>query len=159
VPTPAPDQFTADVFLDSRLKETGVERLIPDADFIRYQGDQPQWLTGIHTVLETEADEATLIAVPDAVHRGWRVATPPAPTPPTPSLSPLRPEWWRFLDCNPPPSIEPVSEPQWGNFLDCSIRVLPPPQLSARRNIVETGEITLSWKFNASDAQAHNDLQ
>ena len=55
-----------------------------DADFLRYQSPQSRPLKGIHTALEVE--EATLIAVPDAVHRGWEPATPEKPPDPKPSL-------------------------------------------------------------------------
>ena len=40
-----------------------------DADFIRYTLNDAPALTGIHAALGIE--EASLIAVPDAIHRGW----------------------------------------------------------------------------------------
>src|SRR5256885_11871923 len=108
-------------------------------------------------------EEATLIAIPDAIHRAWTSVTADTVPQPAPSLPPLRPEWWPFLDCNaptqpakpmlsdcdsesPPASaIKRVHEPAWGNFLDCSIEVIDAPLLVASTNLSEDGTFTLSW--------------
>src|SRR5205823_11228253 len=141
VPTPAPDApFDADIFIDHDLKETGVASLMAQADFLRYQSPVPRALQGIHAALEVE--EATLIAVPDAVHRGWSRYEPGPPPRAEESPPPIRPAWWHFLDCKPPPVFEAVREPRWGNFLPCALRVLPFPQLSKSER---PGAITLSW--------------
>lgn len=149
VPTPEPDRFNADVFLDPRLKSISGEHLLAEAEFMRslpYDDGRPRQLAGIYAALENKAEEATIIAVPDAVHRGWREAPPEPAPPPVPSLPPQRPAWWRFLDCDPPPQVERVSEPQWGQFLDCAIRVIePPPCLTWDLKNGATGAFTLSW--------------
>jgi len=48
------------------------------ADHVRWQQPRPRRLIGIHALLGL--DEATLVAVPDAVHRGWSAeqVVPPA---------------------------------------------------------------------------------
>jgi hypothetical protein len=152
--------FDSTLFLDRDLIEPLTEALQADADFLRYTGPRPRALTGIHAAMGLE--EPTIIAVPDAVHRGWsknQIGQPPHPIGPTP---PLRREWWHFLDCHesppdlpklsdcnpqpPKPSpIEAVHEPLWGNFLDCSLRVIETPRLSVSETISVTGTSTLFW--------------
>ncbi len=145
--------FDASLFLDFDMATSGMNDLISEADFIRYQSPTPRALRGIHASLEIE--EGTIIAVPDAVHRGWSRAEPEAVESP-PSFPPIpRPEWWHFLDCVPPPVIKPVKEPERENFLDCSIRVLEPPRLDvaplsdigSRSDTLwtESGSFMLKW--------------
>ena len=107
-------------------------------------------------------EEATIISVPDAGHRGWSKSDPGQPPEPGGQAAPARPDWWRFLDCKgrpvappalhdcdpqpaAPSAIKLVSEPLWGNFLNCSIRVIPPPQLFVAEKISTTGTFTLFW--------------
>ncbi len=109
--TDGSSQIDARLFLDPRLADTGALDLLNEADFIRYQSPNPDKLHGIHTALAV--DEATIIAVPDAVQAGWTVETilktlhvPPAVTPPPAPAAPL------FVDCDstkqqspPPPPV------------------------------------------------------
>lgn len=145
--------FDSSMFLDTELASTGVADLLPAADFLRYQSPTPRPLCGMHAALAIE--EATILAVPDAVHRGWARAAP-EDLPNLPVFPPVpRPEWWHFLDCAPPSSIPLTSEPAWENFLDCSIRILAPPVLgvfgltdtntSSDKLSTETGSFTLKW--------------
>ena len=157
--------FDASIFLDGALADTQNDGLLPQADFIRYLSPRPRGLRGIHAALGIE--EATIIAVPDAVHRGWAKKEPESPDPPAPSKLPLRPEWWHFLPCKSSPAdklrklrdcdpllvptkeelrgIRRVHEPLWENFLDCSIEVIEPPKLSVDKQATRTGVFTLSW--------------
>ncbi|HYI13104.1 MAG TPA: phage tail sheath subtilisin-like domain-containing protein [Thermoanaerobaculia bacterium] len=59
--------FSADLFLDPHLRDTKVRDLLGQANALRYQAGFA--LTGIHAALGIE--EATMLSVPDAVHRGW----------------------------------------------------------------------------------------
>jgi hypothetical protein len=95
------------LFIDPRLADTGVRDLMNEADYIRYQSPYPDNLHGIHNALSV--DEATIIAVPDAVRAGWTVQTllmtlsvPPVATPPPPPPAPV------FVDCLPQ---QPVQAP------------------------------------------------
>ncbi len=135
--------FGPELFFDPALIEPRTEGLLAEADFVRYSSPTPRRLRGIHAALDIE--EATLIAVPDAVHRGWTLSTETTPIAPQPSAPQPRPEWWHFLDCDPPPTIEPVAEPQWGNFLDCGLRVIQPPQLFKNGEADPSGAFTLTW--------------
>jgi len=160
--------FDEDLFLDRKLKNSGLGNLLNEAEFIRYLSLTPRTLWGIHSALvpQTSAkialegspldvsytsyslDECTIISVPDAVHRGWsKVENSGNENLPTPVFSsPLRPDWWRFQDCRAP-KPEPVSKPLWGNFLDCSIRVLKAPEnLRVDESGINEGRFALVWK-------------
>lgn len=154
-------EFDADLFLDQALLDVGTRTLAATADFLQYTSPQPRRLNGIHASFPIE--EATIIAVPDAIHYRWfSQGREPLGDPP-PSLPPLRPEWWHFLDCHPkvdakpalsdcdppepsPSPIKPVHEPEWGNFLNCSISIIQPPQLFALPNVSSDGNFTLHWE-------------
>lgn len=69
--------FGPALFLDTDLADEPAETLLAEADFLRWQSSTPRPLTGIHAALGVE--EATLIAVPDAVQRGWSSASEPPP--------------------------------------------------------------------------------
>jgi hypothetical protein len=136
-------QFGAHLFLDPDLIGAGTPILLAQADFLQYLSLTPRHLRGIHAALAIE--EATLIAVPDAVHRSWFL-TGPEPPPQAEESAPLpRPAWWHFLACNPAPEIPLVREPQWGNFLNCSTRVLPIPTLLLSTEPDPMGTFTLAW--------------
>jgi hypothetical protein len=156
-------EFDAALFLDRDLVDVGATNLANTADFLQYLSPRPRLLTGMHAAFPLE--EATIIAVPDAVHGGWVKHEREPLVDPEPSLPPLRPEWWHFLDCNPAPKktpaiascdpeapepspIKPVHEPEWGNFLSCSIRIIEPPQLFAFPQFSSDGNITLRWELS-----------
>ncbi len=156
-------EFDAALFLDRDLIDIGASTLASTAEFLQYLAPRPRRLNGIHAAFPLE--EATIIAVPDAVHSGW-IKHEREPLPEVgPSAPLLRPEWWHFLDCNlpapkkpslstcdpqpPEPSpIKPVHEPEWGNFLDCSITIIEPPQLFAFPQISSDGNLTLRWELS-----------
>ena len=119
--------FGPELFLDSALADSGVLALRGEADFIRYQSPQPRDLVGVHAALDVA--EATLIAVPDAVHRGWSRGSPAPPTPPVPSA--------------------PPAEPEWSRFLPRGTRLLAPPALTAQLPD-ESGTFTLGWSSVAN---------
>ncbi|HEY2962164.1 MAG TPA: hypothetical protein VGJ37_07080 [Pyrinomonadaceae bacterium] len=167
--------FDSTLFLDPDLIDTFSEDLQGEADYIRYTAPQTRSLHGIHAVMAL--DEPTIIAAPDAVHRGWsksNIGQPPLASGPT---SPLRPEWWHFLDCHesppddeghlqdcepqpPKPSpIKAVAEPLWGNFLDCGIKVIAPPHLHASETISTTGTFSLFWQSSPPDTAANYVLE
>lgn len=130
LPTPEPNAFDAGLFLDPALSTVNGEHLLAEADYIRYQANHPRDLTGIHAALAV--DEATLIAVPDALHIGWGVADIDKPRSPQTLPTPDRPEWRPHPWCPPDPTSYPESqqkEPQLGNFLDSQVRVLKAPYL------------------------------
>ena len=143
------DRFTLDMFLDEALRDTSLEDFNSHADFLRYLKDKPRRLTGIHSVLSIptlSSDEPTLIAVPDAVHRGWTKTEPFPSPPPIPSAPIVRPEWWHFLECHPSPTtIEPSEKPQWEHFLNCEIQLVDRPRFQGESKPDQTGTFTLAW--------------
>ena len=112
--------FGSDLFLDPDMKQAGIEDLMSQADYLRYQSPAPRTLNGIHAALEIE--EATIIAVPDAVQRAW-------------TFKPLE-------VTAPEPSAQ--EQPDWENFLDCGLRDLVPPHLTSGDE-TPGGTISLRW--------------
>jgi hypothetical protein len=134
--------FGAGLFLDTRrpevlrtLVETPTADFLAAADFLRYQGPALLKLQGIHAALDVE--EATLIAVPDAVHRGWSFTGPAeAPAPDKPQQPP------------PAPAVQP------GAFRNCEATApVPAPGAVAGAGSQPAAAITLSGG-TAGDAQA-----
>jgi hypothetical protein len=127
--------FGAALFFDTRdprvfqtLLESGVQALMAEADFLKYQESSPRKLQGLHAALDIE--EATLICVPDAVHRSWGppIAMAP-PSSPLPSPPLKRPEWWSVRDCASTEPIPAVIALEPGQFLDCGLKEVPAPTL------------------------------
>jgi hypothetical protein len=135
--------FDRKLFLDFELDdEVSVETLLAKADFIRYQSPRPRHLRGIHAALSVE--EATIISVPDAVHRGWTFEGETLPKPEQSKPLP-HPEWWAYRECDPPPTaVDPEAEPEGGHFLDCGLARIAPPALTLEQSD-ESGTLTLSW--------------
>jgi len=167
-------KFDAELFLDKKLKNTNLYNLLTDAEYIRYVSENPRKLHGIHAVLAPETivnkavegfdanrkyssvslEEATIISVPDAVHRGWfyekdnTEILPPVPSPP-----PIRPEWWTF-QCYDETKMQVVSEPLWQNFLKCGIRVIAKPEnLRLKVETILGGQFTLLWDCHETDPE------
>jgi hypothetical protein len=141
-------RFDASLFLDSELIDVSTMAFAEHADFLRYASFAPRRLRGIHAALgygeSPIADEATIVAVPDAVHREWRKATNEPPPRASESAPPARPEWWHFLDCLASREIPRAKEPPAGYFLDSEIRVIPAPELRAGEPDA-TGTFSLTW--------------
>ena len=111
------------------LLEAPAGRLLAEADFLRYQGPAPRPLAGIYAALALE--EATLIAVPDAVHRGWFRQTPAAP---------------------PPPSLPPSPNGSGARpFAACVATVVPAPALTGSTQNAPDGTFSLAWTTVTGD--------
>jgi hypothetical protein len=136
-------EFDANLFLDPDLKEASLNDLLSRADFLRYLSEHPRPLKGIHAALALE--EVTVVAVPDAVHRGWEKAEL-GQAPPARRSAPFpRPEWWHFLDCAALDKPPLVRRPPLGNFLDCDIEVIERPSLTTLSDVNESGTYTIVW--------------
>jgi hypothetical protein len=164
-------EFDSNLFLDEELKDASTEDLVSRADHIRYQSSLPRALKGIHSAFGIE--EATIIAVPDAVHLGWLPAEQELPPPAIDDLPPYRPAWWHFADCKSQATGDPewslrdcdpakplpsetekrrIPRPLLGNFLNCDIEVVEPPTLKQTKGPSGSGTIHLSWKSPAIGA-------
>jgi hypothetical protein len=144
------DRFEAGLFFDRHdprsfrsLIEAGTRDLLAEADFQRYEGPEERALGGIHAALGI--DEATIIAVPDAVHRGWSLAGVVEPASPVESSPLVHREWWRFLRCDPAPKIPRVRAPELGHFLDCGLIILAAPHLYVEESVDLFGSFALAW--------------
>ena len=146
-------EFSSSLFLDERLLDSSVSTLMADADFIRYQMTNAPALTGIHAALAIQCEEASLIAVPDAIHRGWRRRDPAVVLPAIVSAPRSHPSWWHFLECDPPES-PPASarEPDRGHFLRCDLRKIEPPSLWVQ-GPDPAGAFTLEWIETDTDLE------
>jgi hypothetical protein len=111
------DVLSADLFLDQRLRDTAVRDVLNHADVLRYQAGAT--LTGIHAALAIE--EATLIAVPDAVHSGWEAESDSTIESPSMSSPLAHPELLRWMDCREARPSQPPAV--IGGFVDCDALV------------------------------------
>jgi hypothetical protein len=124
LPHPQPGPFHTTDFFDAGLVDSTSARLIADANHIRFETERE--LSGIHAALTIE--EASIIAVPDAVHLGWRSARlPDTPTLHLPDTPPPA-DWWPHPHCAAERTTG-ISEPQTGAFLNWDVRILPMPTL------------------------------
>lgn len=113
------------LFLDPRLADAGLEVLITNAQALGSHDDHSGFY-GIHAILDL--DEVTLLAFPDAVHRGWE----PLEAQKTPPES-----------CEETPNLPETP----AGFADCSLgrRAHHTPELGVP--VVDAaGTITLSWR-------------
>jgi len=104
--------FGADLFVDPELADVGVRALLGEADFLRYQQRYPRHLSGIHATLSL--DEPSLIAVPDAVQRGWVHVASSVPPPTVPATAPVAlpvPGQFDACDALAAPVLLPIAPP------------------------------------------------
>lgn len=152
------DEFKLDWFVDPRLGNLGLLDLPASVASFQSQAPNGQPLQGIHAAFAVE--EATIIAAPDAVHRGWKSIEPEPLA--TRDSSPLEhPEWWHYLPCDPPPAIRPGNSPPKGHFFGCGLEVILAPQLfvDGRREplLSDSGNFNLTWA--ADQATGNFDVQ
>lgn len=144
-------RLNAELFLDPALAVLGVETILAHADAIRYLADRPRPLFGLHAALSIgTADglyhEASLIALPDAAHVGWR-RRPSAEVPSVPATPAPPPAHWftHRGPCAAAPVGVAASGPDFSRFLDCGTRALPAPQLQGPTGPVGYGFARLTW--------------
>jgi hypothetical protein len=117
--------FDPVLFADASVTESLAPTLLADAEFVRFLGPVPRpRLAGLHGVLAIE--EATLVAVPDAVHRGWVAAEEGEPLPPDKVV---------VLDAEGPCDDD---------FVDCDEVLGPAPVLEAIARDADAS-IALEW--------------
>ncbi len=123
-------EFTQDLFLDAALQDSRINDLIANADYLRYQlpdSLSAQPLKGVYAVLDVE--ETTLLAIPDAIHRAWR-------------LSDVVGTFTQQLTATGPANPE---LPQSGPFLPCQTQHIDAPDLTTLGSPDEHGTFTLIW--------------
>jgi hypothetical protein len=148
--------FDAGLFLDPELATTPMGTLLEFADGIRYRRTPARRLRGIHAALSIGGGgpftEASLIAIPDAVHLGWRPRDNDRYIPARPG-APVPPDHWRTHrgQCVSAETA-PLDEPDFGVFLDCRTRALEAPFLDGPDVPVRPGTYRLSWTSTEPDA-------
>ncbi|MFE2879331.1 hypothetical protein ACFXG6_25380 [Streptomyces roseus] len=120
--------FGAALFLDPELADSGAATLMSTAEYLSTTGAGARRLLGLHALLPL--DEVTVVAVPDAVHPGWRYGAPPA--------EPRPPGHVRYL-----PPAECRHSGADGGFEDRSASVPGAPELTASADAL--GNVRLSW--------------
>jgi hypothetical protein len=143
------DDFQAGLFLDSDLLGVGTAALMGEADFLRYQSPNTRRLRGIHAALAVE--EATIIVVPDAVQRGWKLVKPVRGSDPQFDQALPHPSWGLTDDCSELVSPPVGLAPRWDKFLQCGLRVLQEPRLEVSQQPDTLGSFTLSWESGDAD--------
>jgi hypothetical protein len=124
--------FGTGIFLDPALAGAGTNTTLETADFVRYRSENARDLVGIHALLGI--DEVTLVAVPDAVHRGWLPAEPAGvPSPPA------REAFVTPAECG----HAAAATPTWG-FQDCAAPSLPTPSWDSAQ-ADRHGNVHLVW--------------
>ncbi|HEX2078382.1 MAG TPA: hypothetical protein VHG08_11755 [Longimicrobium sp.] len=148
--------FGADLFLDPELAAASLHVLPELADGIRFLRADPRPLLGVHAALSVGRgglfNEASLLAVPDAVHLGWarRPVEEAEPADPKPAGQP--PHWGTHR--GPCAAADGSLEgPDFGVFLDCGTRVLDPPVLFEREDPVPPGAYRLRWSDSEPGAE------
>ncbi len=147
-------EFAPDLFLDPEMVAASVRHIPELADTIRFLRDPPRSLIGMHAALSIGAgglfNEASLLAIPDAIHRGWHRRQDLLPEAPRPKAEDP-PAYWRTHrgDCAPSDNT-PLDGPDFGVFLDATTRALPPPELDPVETPIYPGTYQLSWAWAAN---------
>lgn len=142
--------FDASLFVDDRMADARVTELMARATYLRYQAQtltteqkqtsEEQPLRGIYAALDVE--EATLIAVPDAVQRAWQPSA--------------------FLNVLPVQDVPGSMTtgtitnelPARPAFVKCYQPAIAPPRLLALHPPDAQGSFTLGWSQDAQRVDA-----
>jgi len=142
------EEFNVNFFLDWDMIEVLTQDVMMQADFLRYQSPDPRNLRGIHAALSIT--EASIIAVPDVIQRGWTPAAYKVP-PPQPSQPRDHPEERHCQADMPKESIAgaPANTSagdvaQQTVFHNCVTR-FDPPELYVVAQPDVNGTFTLRW--------------
>lgn len=147
-------EMGSELFIDPELAADDADNLLAHAEEIRLLRPEPRRLFGLHAVLGIGADglfnEASLLALPDAVHLGWQPRTEQAAAASVPK-APATPSGWRGHrgPCTVAPSdggTSPLDEPDFGVFLDTGTRRLSAPVLDGpERPMTPALAYRLAW--------------
>ncbi len=146
-------RFDPRLFLDPALADLSSAALADEA--VRIRDVEGRALLGLHGAFHVSGagrdTDATLLAVPDAVHPGWaRRKVEPLPPAPDPNAAP--PANWTEHRGPCAVAAADVDRPDWGRFLDCDTRVLPTPVLTPFNQAQPPGTLVLTWTAATPDA-------
>lgn len=101
--------FDARWFVDGNLAGDTVASVVSHVDQLTVLAEHPRRLSGLHAL--AAVDEVALVAVPDALHRGWQPVAQPQPDEPVPPAEPGPLDWSDFRCCSDTPPEPPAPEP------------------------------------------------
>jgi hypothetical protein len=141
--------FDASLFLDPEMADIAMDATAELADLIRFLRPETRPLRGLHAAWSIGAgglfNEASLLAIPDAIHLGWRRRPPGRFPDPDPADTGTPPPWNTHRGPCAKASEAPLDEPDFGAFLDCSTRLIAAPVLDGPDAPVPPGAYRLSW--------------
>ena len=151
-------RFDAELFLDPELAAQRTASLLEEADRIRYLRDRPRPLFGVHGALSIGSqgifNEASLIALPDALHLGWAPRDYAHPAPAKPEKATAPGHWFTHRGgCTPPDRPSDTTHPDFGNFLDCGTHALAAPLLIGPLGTVQVSTFRLTWSASEPGAE------
>ncbi|MDM0001817.1 hypothetical protein QTI24_24630 [Variovorax sp. J22P240] len=133
-------RFGWTLFAEATLANYSCDLLAERAEALRIAGRVPLPLRGMHAAFGGNppvfVDEPTLLAVPDAVHAGWRPIDQPASA-------------WTQLDALPE-LPDPCADEA---FRDCAASPLPRPRFVRGADPLADGSFTLYWTQAIDGAQ------
>lgn len=151
--------LTSDLFIDPELALDDIHTLLSHAEDIRLVRARPRTLFGLHAALGIGVgglfNEASLLAIPDAIHPGWRRRADELALAGKPLPHATPPNWVRHRGaCSPlPGSVAALDEPDSGVFLDLSTRRLTAPELQGPDLPIPLGTYRLAWTDSEPGAQ------
>jgi hypothetical protein len=141
--------FEARLFLDPDLAGAPSQSIAGIADSVRFLQAPTRALRGLHAAWSIGAgglfNEASLIAIPDAIHLGWHKRVPGAVPPPEPTGDGTPAPWLTHRGPCAKAGDETRLEPDFGAFLDCATRAIEAPVLDGPDLPVPPGAYRLAW--------------
>jgi hypothetical protein len=149
--------FEASLFLDPDLAGAPLQSIGEIADAVRFLQEPTRALRGLHAAWSIGEgglfNEASLLAIPDAIHLGWRERDPGVVPPPAPPGDDTPAPWVTHRGPCAKTDKQPRAEPGFGAFLDCSTQAVEAPVLDGPDLPVVPGAYRLTW--TAVDPDAH----
>jgi len=146
--------FAPDLFLDPEMAGASVRHIPELADTIRFLRDSPRSLIGMHAALSIGAgglfNEASLLAIPDAIHQTWHRRQDVVPEAPRPKAEDPPAYWRTHRGPCAPSGGAPLDGPDFGTFLDATTQALAPPELDPVETPIYPGTYQLSWTWAAA---------
>jgi hypothetical protein len=126
------DDFSWRLFAEPLLADPGSDTIADQAEALRVLDSRLRTLRGMHAAFGSDntgvVDEPTLLAVPDAVHPGWRAVADP------------RPAWTEL-----PPPVPTPAPPCDCHFSDCALTPLAAPRFVRGSDPDAEGSFLLQW--------------
>jgi hypothetical protein len=141
--------FEASLFLDPDLAGASLQSVSEIADAVRFLHPPTRALRGLHAAWSIGEgglfNEASLLAIPDAIHLGWHKRDSGMVPPPAPPGDDTPAPWVTHRSPCAKTDKQPRIEPDFGVFLDCSTQAIEAPALDGPDLPVSPGAYRLTW--------------